>query len=159
MVKINPNTAIFDLCLIKKRCIINIENKGTVNRSERGFIMKYQTLLTNIKRGLNVMYFITKESDKSVINDIVYEPSEGGSFRTLLHNVTIDTDLTKGAEIKIEISDEKDPVIRFYKTVLNDDNMAIRYQYLFGVCTYKKCIAEIIAEIYQTMDIIVNHYC
>lgn len=35
--------------------------------------MKYQTLLTNIKRGLNVMYFITRESGKSVINDEVFD--------------------------------------------------------------------------------------
>ena len=121
--------------------------------------MKYENLLTNVKKGLNVMYFITKESDKSVINDTLYKPSSCCSFRTLYHNVTIDTDLTKGTEIKIEIIDEKDPVIRFYKTVLNDDGVAIRYQYISGVCTVRKCIAEIIAEIYQTMDIIVNHYC
>lgn len=122
--------------------------------------MKYQTLLTNIKRGLNVMYFITRESDKSVINDNVYDTGKiGGSKRILYHNVTIDTDLTNDVEIKIEIIDEKDPIIRFYRTITNDDNIAIRYEYLFGVCTYKKCIAEIIAEIYQTMDIITNHYC
>lgn len=121
--------------------------------------MKYATLLTNIKRGLDVMYFIASESDKSVISDTLYEPSKCGSFRTLYHNVTIDRDLTKGAEIRIEIVDEKNPIIRFYKTVFNNDNMAIRYQYLFGVTTQNKCIAEIIGGICQTMDIIVNHYC
>lgn len=121
--------------------------------------MKYENLLTNIKKGLNVMYFITKEADKSVIDENIYKPSKCSSSRILYHNITIDTELTKGTEIKIEIANEKDPIIRFYKTMLNDEGTAIRYQYLFGVCTYRKCIAEIIAEIYQTMNIIVNYYC
>ena len=47
------------------------------------------------------------------------------SFGILYHNVTIDTDLTYDVEIKIEIMDEKDPIIRFYRTITNDDNFSV----------------------------------
>jgi DNA gyrase/topoisomerase IV subunit A len=78
--------------------------------------MKYTTLLTNIKRGLNVMYFITKESDKSVISDDVFDVGRiSGSKRILYHNVTIDTDLTNNIEIKIEIIDELNEKLAFIK--------------------------------------------
>ena len=118
--------------------------------------MNYTSLLKNVKVALNIMYFITSESDKSVISDTVYEPSKCGSFRILTHNVTIDRDFTKGCEIKVEIEEN---TIRFYKTIFNSDNMAIRYQYLFDVdCTRKSC-AEIVAHVLHTMTIIVEHYC
>lgn len=118
--------------------------------------MKYETLLKNVKVALNIMYFITSESSKSVIVDTVYMPSKCGSFRSLAHNVTIDRDYTKGCEIRVEIEENQ---IRFYKTIFNDDNMAIRYQYLFGVdCNCKSC-AEIVAHVLHTMSIIVEHYC